>query len=220
MGLVILGVQLDTVIIIDDDPEVRKSYQWTVSDLGLNGNELAGPLPPIDRFFQEFNHTNAGVLSDHKLTVKDYAKFNGAKILYRMYEMSIPAILCTTWETAGLDEIRKYRKNIPVMLNPKDLDPDTLQMGFEICIREFKGDFQTHRKSDRTLIRIEEFDKEYAYVVVPAWDSKEVIRLSTDTLPANIQEEVKDNTPYRLYASVNLGAEDHKDVYFDQWSLE
>jgi len=58
------------------------------------------------------------------LKVKTYATFNGAELVASLYDRKLPAILCTRFEFADLDEIRPYRQRIPALLRPDELDVD------------------------------------------------------------------------------------------------
>ena len=117
----------------------------------------------------------------------------------------------------ALDEIRPSRRFIPVMLRPDELDPASLVQGFQRCIDEFKGTFQSNRRPWRTLVRIEEIDmdRQCLYLVVPGWNRNEVIRLRTSDLPKEIFERIGDQK--RFHAQINIGAEGSEELYFERW---
>ena len=136
--------------------------------------------------------------------------------------MKFPALLCTKWHTADIDEMRPYRRYIPSLIVPANLEPASIKSGLEVCIREFDGDYRPVRRPWRALIRIEDVRKtdggsEFVKVVVPAWNSNEVVRLSASMIPRDIFKKLEAGT--RLHAKVNLGAVGNEDLFFEEWEL-
>ena len=70
----------------------------------------------------------------------------------------------------------------------------------------------------RTLLRIEDIDESYVYLVIPAWEPKEVVRLRLDDIPDHIQKCFGQQA--RLHARVNIGAESAEHLRFDAWESE
>lgn len=135
----------------------------------------------------------------------------------------LPAILCTRFEDR-LDEIRRYRKHIPVWLNPDDLkDIDNIARGLEICVEEIYGHLRPSRNPWRTLVRIEDIDSSisddnpYIEFVLPTWDRNRVIRMPKNDFPKELHAKLEPG--YRCYAKVNTGAEQPEDLYFD-WEVK
>ena len=126
-----------------------------------------------------------------------------------------PAVLCTAWEEAGVDEIRLFRRNIPCLLKPDELDPESFRRALELCIEEFEGHFRPSRYPSRTLVRVEDMDQDNAYVVLPGWNPQEVIRLTLRAISPDVRAYVKVGA--RLHAHVNIGAERQEELYFDLW---
>jgi hypothetical protein len=212
--------KIDSVWLIDDDPQVRATYGYPVEDLKLKAVNQDGPLGDLDTFTKTFSADAA--ICDHHLTPNNYARFKGAELVARWYDMQYPAILCTKVENA-LDEIRPYLRRIPVLFKETgELNPDSVRFGFEKCIAEFNGKFSQTRREWRALVRIVDLDmvstNRTVYVVIPAWDSKREIRLQFSELPKNIQEVVAASK--RFHAFVNIGAESHEDLYFEKWEVE
>ena len=216
------GTNLDRIAIVDDDKAVRDGYEDVVSELRLTPVAEEGPLPSFQEYL-DILHTRAdAAICDHHLKVKMYAQFNGAELVAGWYEREFPAILCTRFDRTDINDLRPRRKYIPILLNPQEMNPDTLLSGIEQIVREFKGEFKSIRKPWRTLIRIEEVGADsnagIIYVVVPAWDSKKVISLRLSDLPSHVQDIVAPGR--RLHAQVNTGAESDIDLYFDSWETE
>ena len=88
----------------------------------------------------------------------------------------------------------------------------------------FVSDFlvQSSKRLWRTLVRIDDVDAEgkFFYVVVPGWDSQQVVRLRLQDLPENTRKLVTERQTTRLHAKVNLGAEANEDLYFEDWESQ
>jgi hypothetical protein len=116
--------------------------------------------------------------------------------------------------------MRRFRRFIPVLMKPNELNPSSLVKGFEICINEFTDKYSVHRKPWRTLVRVDDLDEEngYIYVIVPAWDPNQIIRIKKSDLPVNLIEKLGRKS--RFHALVNVGAEFHQEIYFDNWESD
>lgn len=217
MGMIILGRSINRIQIIDDDPNVRASYEYSVEELNALPIMANGPLPILSDFIQLSRRVADAAICDFRLRVRNYAGFNGAETVALMYQNQFPAVLCTRYDQSSIDEMRKYIRYIPVLMNPDELNPASLLKGFEICINEFVAKFSTHRKPWRTLVRVDDLDEEngFFYVIVPAWDPNQIIRIKKMDLPKNIQGKLVRKS--RVHAEVNVGAEFHQEIYFDNW---
>lgn len=216
MALQLGQKSIKTVWVIDDDPDVRATYEYSLEDLQLVAVNQSDPLPDLATLLTSIKADAA--ICDHHLTPHNYSTFNGARLVAQWYDVKFPAILCTKVEGA-LDEIRPFRRRIPVLLKEPGLNPDVLRLGFERCVAELTGQFSPTRRGWRTLVRVIDVDlvstTQTVYVVVPSWDSKREIRLQLSELPDHVQKVAEASK--RLHAVVNTGAESHEDLYFDDW---
>ncbi len=217
MALVIDNRSLERIALVDDDKTVRDSYEMSIEELKLQAVNEAGPLPELERFIREARARADAAVCDFKLRVKNYAPFNGAELVARWFETGFPALLCTKWDRANIDDMRRFRSKIPFLIRPTDLDPDRIIEGLTVCVRELAGHFLDSRKSYRSLVRIEDLDEKskYVYVVVPAWNPSEVVRLLFTDIPEKVRPHVQIDA--RLYAEVNLGAESYEELFFRSW---
>jgi len=209
---------LTRISIVDDDKAVRDIYEMSIVELQLQAINESGPLPSLEEFVVAAPTRADAAVCDFKLRVKNYANYDGAELVAGWFDRGFPALLCTKWDRASIDELRRFRAKIPVLIRPTDLDPDRIVAGLEICIQELAGKQLSSRKAYRTLVRVEEVTEDrqaYAYVVVPAWNPSEVVRLLISDIPGGVQPRVK--TDARLYAEVNLGAESYEDLFFRSW---
>jgi hypothetical protein len=210
---------INAVGIVDDDPEARGSYEWTLEDAALQPVEEAGPLGELHDYAAGAAARLDAVLCDQHLRVHNYAKFDGAQLAAALYERDVPAVLCTRWGPAHLDLIRPYRDRVPALVRWDDLHPDRFIQALELTIRELRGDFTQQRRPWRTQVHIADVgvddQQEFFYVDLPAWTSDEVIRLRKADLPAGLREQLRPDA--RWHAQANIGAEDASELYFRDW---
>lgn len=72
----------------------------------------------------------------------------------------------------------------------------------------------------KTLIRIEDIDKEngHIFVVIPGWNPNKTIRLSWDNIPQIIKNMVEAENKKHFYVEVNIGAESKEELHFRNWT--
>jgi len=215
MSLQIANHEIRHVLVVEDNPGARESYQYTLEDMDLEPVLEKGPLGNLESYISAVTGRCDAAICDHHLKESGYAGFNGAKLVAEMNSRQQPAVLCTAWEEAVVDEIRLFRKNIPCLLKPGEFDPESFQRALEVCIDEFRGHFQPSRYPSRTLVRVEAVDQDNVYVVLPGWNPQEVIRLTRAAIGPDVRSYIEAGA--RLHARVNIGAERQDELYFDQW---
>jgi hypothetical protein len=215
MSLQIADYEIQKVLVVEDNLSAQEAYQYSLEDMELEPVLERGPLGSLEDYISSATSRCDAAICDHHLAQSGYANFNGAKLVAEMNSRRRPAVLCTAWEEAGIDEIRLFRRNIPCLLKPDQLDPDSFRRALELCIDEFGGRFRPSRYPSRTLIRIEDVDQDNAYVVVPGWNPQEVIRLALRAISSDVRAYIKVGA--RLHAHVNIGAERQEELYFDLW---
>lgn len=215
MAISVLDREIEEVAVIDDQPNVRDSFSEYVEDANLTPVLVDDTLQALGDTVQWLKTVAQAALCDFQLRLSQYAQFDGAELVAALYNASVPAVLCTRFEKANIDDIRRYRPNIPCLLNPNQLNEDSLIKGFELCVREFKNDFTQERRSWRTLVRIQGVEAHHVYLFVPAWSSRDALRLLRTDVPPQIEMRLKEGL--RCHARVNLGATRQEDVYFTDW---
>jgi hypothetical protein len=117
---------------------------------------------------------------EHHLKSDHYANFMGAEAVARLYRQHFPSLLVTAWADADIDNIRLFRRYIPVLVETGHADSEILTQGFKQCINEFENRYSPDRKPWRTLVRIEEVnrdsEKPMVYAVIPGWEPDKVVR--------------------------------------------
>lgn len=219
MAVLLDNISIQDVAVADDSEDARNSMSDELKDFNLTPRPLQGPFKGTDQLVNLARSVAQAAVCDHHLRTRNFADFSGAEAVARSYEMKFPAVLVTSWSKADIDQIRFYRRKVPVLLTPEQADPDSIVRGFEVCIREFKNDFLPNRKPWKTLIRIEAVDDQEAnplvYVVIPGWNATEVIRFPKHIIPESLHPHVKPEE--RFFALVNKGADDQADLYFEEF---
>lgn len=223
MSVILLDREISKIHVIDDDIDSRESYGLTVEEIEVETVLQNDRVDNIDTFLLTISNRDA-VVSDHHLKKSSsYFPINGANFIYKCYDKHIPSVLVTKYEMASYHEIRPFKRNIPVVLTPEQFNPDTLVRALELCVTEFKGNFSQTRKTWKTLVRFDDVlkdeanNKTVAMAILPSWNMNMVINLKMMELPEEIQQIAEPDL--RLYANVNIDAEDPYELYFQNWEI-
>jgi hypothetical protein len=213
------GHRVDNALVVDDQEPAREAYEDTVQDAGLSPILEGGPVhgDPATYVGQIQRGPAAALLCDQMLRHRNYASFEGAALVAACYAARIPAVLCTDYGEL-IDDIRPWRRWIPSLRRPDELDPDELIRALEEWIFELTHGFRAHRAPWRTLIKVLDVtaDERRFLVEVPAWTST-VIPVKFTNVPVQVQQQLRPD--FRCRARVNLGAYGLDEIYFDQWEL-
>lgn len=219
MTLTIEKKTINKVFIIDDQPAARDTMAEVIEDVNLEPIIISKQLPSLDELITELTKNADAAIVDHHLKAGNYADFDGAEAVAKLYELNFPALLITSWTDAVMDDIRLFRRRIPVLIRSRDAESGNIEKGLVKCVNELNDDYSSERRPCRTLIRIKDLnmDSQLIYAVVPAWDPDEVIRLSANLFPGNIQADLK--IGMRLFAEVNIGATALDELYFENFEI-
>jgi hypothetical protein len=211
------GHELSTALIFDDQEDAREAYADTLQDVGLSSILETGPIGGLNDCLQRARGPGQVALCDHFLHHRNYAQFEGAQFVKVLYEQHVPAVLCTQYDEL-VDNIRPYRRWIPALERPSEMDGGRFLMGIEECFLEFANTFKPHRKPWRTQIKIAEIrgDEKQFFVEIPAWGPTPV-PLRFEGVPDDVLENLKED--WRCRAYVNLGAESLTELYISDWEM-
>lgn len=225
MSLNIQDRQIERVVLIDDNADVRKNYGYHVDDLNLQPFSIENPIRTLDDLLNNFTSDRDGAICDYHLNNSTYSVFNGDEIVKTLYLRKFPALLCSR-DSDAPHSIRRLRQYIPNLVFSSDLSSEIIEKSFEISIAEFKGNFRSNRKPYQTLVRIEnkdDFQKDCmkVSVVIPGWDTKRMIEIIIKKEETPIFDDIKTSLEYgqdyRAFATVNLGTESPDEIYIHEW---
>lgn len=220
MALVLLDHRIDETLIVDDQELARDSYEETIEDASLTPIPEEGPVGDnVETYFETRirGSSATAALCDQMLAHHNYGHFAGAALVAHCTQQGFPAVLCTQYDEL-IDEIRPYRRWIPSLQRPTEMDSANFVQGLEDCLFEMNRGFRPWRRPFRTLISVLEVQPEERRVLleVPAW-SPTVIPLRFQNIPTEILDNLSPG--FRCRAHVNLGAESLNDIYFCDWQL-
>ena len=214
---------IQRVAIVDDDTE-----QAEVMSLWLEEANFQPIIIRTERRFEqpqdvvELIRTLAeAAVCDHRLTHHGFSAFNGAELSASLYDSRIPSILTTQYVDMDVDvSIRKWRHKLPVVLSRDATDADSIRVGLLESSNEILGQTSAARKPHKALLRVTDLVQESEAildVIIPSWNPLRAVRFPLSLIPVQLQPSVGAGT--RLFASVNIGAEDSQDLYFDNFEL-
>jgi hypothetical protein len=203
----------------DDDADARETLLDDLKAARFKPRALLGPYDSLKSLVEDAMDQADAAVFDHHLQTGAFAPCSGAAVLNELYAKQFPALLVTAWVRADMDEIRRYRRRIPVLLTPDQADGDSIARGLDVCAKEFRSEYLPSRRPWKSLVRIEDVDDSQkdtiVYAVVPGWNSREVVRFPRSIIPQRLHRHV---TPgERFFALVNKGAEDQSELYFDEF---
>lgn len=226
MTISISGRKISRISLIDDEDQVREAYSYPVEELGMESVLEDGPIHDMSDFVRGIRERTDAAICDHHLrqrALRDggvYSRYDGAELVTELYRSDFPAILCTRYRDR-IEELRRHRRFVPVLLHPDELSPDAIARGLEVCVQELSGNISANRRPWRSLVRVADVDNSiseenpFVEFVVPAWDPNTVVRISKSELPDGFLEQI--GPQMRCHAKVNLGAENHDDLYVYDW---
>lgn len=229
MTLTFQDRSIERVRLIDDNAGVRQGYRYPVEELDIAAEEVIGPITDITTLLASFDINHDAVICDFNLKVKNYSSINGDEIVSGLYKKNFPAVLCTRIDKHLPEAIRRSRRHIPVVLSPNELSSETLGNAFHTCIEEFKGNFSPMRRPWKTLIRIEggeligNGELLRVNAIIPEWNPSVLISfewlINKNEALINARDRLTKGEIVRLYATVNVGAEEADELFVEDWSL-
>ena len=210
----------EAVAIVNDDISEQQVWSEVIVDAGYR------PVVLKRRFIDApqmamFIEANAGfAICDNRLSPKNLAQFSGASAVAEMTRRGkVAALLVTHYLESDADiSIRLYRRDIPVLLEDVP-SPDSMPEIFSRCREEVLGKVPANRRPWRTLIRVmstgREQGTELVEALIPAWNPESIVRFPVELVREDLRGTIRPGL--RLFARVNIGAEDAKDLFLDSF---
>jgi len=211
------------IAIVDDDKELAEITAWDVEAAGYEPSLLFdGNFTDVNQMASFIIQGFQGAVCDHRLSNSGLANFYGAELVATLYNAKFPSILVTQFTETDISfSIRKWRRNIPVLLSREETSALSIAQGIEDCTSELAGKIPSTRKPRRTIVRIASIDEESNTSVIdafiPSWNPHKAVRFPASLIPEYIRVTLKPNT--RLFAYVNTGADKSDDLYFENFEL-
>ena len=207
------------IAVVDDIPDAREMMADTIIDAKKKPIIIDSVSNNINEFINRIRSESEGAIFDQRLKPQNFANFDGAEAVAKLYDFDFPSILVTSITNPDIDEIRPLRRKIPILIANGEPDAGLIIDGFRICVAEFKNHFIPERKPRKALIRIEEIDQDnsLSFIVVPSWDPNLKVRLPLDILTNKINQTLEEGM--RLFAEINIGASNHEELYFENIRL-
>lgn len=215
--------EIHKIAIIDENKNEEEMAKFEVKAAGFEPLVIKGHFNEIDDLTSIIVGKAQGVLCGHRLSHSGLANFPGAKLVARLYDLKVPAILVTQF--ADIDNgvsIRNWRDKIPVLLSRDEADACGIAQGLENCLQEIHGHISSTRKPYRTLLRIVDIGSQSGEMVIdaviPGWNPYRAVRFPAMLLPESIcKSHMKEGI--RLFAKVNIGAEKASELYFKDFEV-
>ncbi len=209
------------VAVVNDTAAARDEMAENIFEAGLEPVIHSSRLNSIDECIATITSKAEAAILEHHFKSDHYANFMGAEAVARLYRQHFPSLLVTAWADADIDNIRLFRRYIPVLVESGQAESEIITQGFKLCINEFENHYSPDRRPWRTLIRIEEIDRvpilPMVYALVPGWDPRKIVKFPLSLIPENLQPTLE--TEPHLFAKVNIGAAHHDELYFTEFEV-
>lgn len=221
--LVLGGREIVRVAIVDDEPTSRAALAMCVDDSPLESLALAGPLGELATAFGMIEQEAQGCICDHQLQAHGpYAQFSGAELAAWNNQRGLPSVLCTRYlgKSTEMPMIRGRLRHLPVLRTPDQLEqPEQIVKALEDCVSELGGSFSPERRSWRTQVVVEQFDRNDRTVLVslPAWQVDDPVRVRIDDVPTSLHDGL--GVGSRMFARANIGTA-QKELLYIEWPSE
>ena len=215
----------ERVALVDDDPIAAATLKVLLEDAGYEAVGVEPPLDSIDGAIAQIKRVASAAVCDHRLSPRGLAHFSGAELVAQLYTIEFPAVLISQYFKIDQDvSIRKFRNKVPVLLARDEVGPEEIVDAIRVCTNEIGGQLLPQRKGWRTLVRVVAKDTEggedVVDAIIPGWRTDEAVRFPAELLGLHknaLPERPSDRLGLRFFASVNIGAEDARDLYFENF---
>jgi hypothetical protein len=193
-----------------------------VSEAGYEPIILGPRFDRVEDLVAKVLDSADAAICDHRLRPRGFAQFDGAEAVAALTMERVPSLLVTQYIDIDSDvSIRRWRYRVPVLLSRDDADPDRIVQGLNECVRELRGEHPSSRRPWRTLIQVDELDRESGERVIdahiPSWNPHQAVRFPVALVPRALRANLVPGA--YLFAKVNIGAERAEDLYFNDFEL-
>jgi CheY-like chemotaxis protein len=216
--VITIQMSFEAVGVIDDDPADAEVVKFQIEETGRRPIMFESGFSSLDDLVNRVRAAKVnGVVCDQRLRIRNYAVFDGAEAVARLFESKIPAVLISKYTQIDLEtSIRPLRAKIPVLLPKDEIDPSSLVAALERCEAEVRGIVPLSRRPHRTLVRIDDVKGELVDAFVPSWNPNQAIRFPRSIIPDKLRANLKPDD--RFFAMVNTDAPTADDLFFENFT--
>lgn len=208
------------VAIVDDIADELEMLEYELDDAGHEAVRREMPVASLDNLVSWLRAQQVeGFVCDQRLSVANYAPFQGAEAICRVFRgLRLPCLLVSSFIATEVLAIRYWRASVPVLIEKQFLGRDTINRGFALSKSELDGNVPTQRIPRRTGIHIEKVDthgRGIVETIVPGWNENAVVDFPLDLIEDDaLRADVRSRRVDWLIARVNLDADHQADLFF------
>ena len=209
------------VVVVDDREADRLETILVVRDAGFEPISVPPSQVGMEAFAAQVRGVGAvAAVLDHRLSQSSPVPFNGAQLGRYFYDHMFPAILRTTFGSAGDDiELRRHRRWLPRVLT-RSSGGDEVAEAVDYCRRELAGEMEERRRPQRSLLEVVDAMRDGSEfvvdVVIPSWDSGNAVRFPiVPFFAVNFSDDPAVLIGRRFFGLVNVWAENDEDLFVE-----
>ncbi len=208
------------VAIVDDVADELEVLEYELEDAGHKAIRRESPIASLDNLDSWLRAQQVeGFVCDQRLSVANYAPFQGAEAVRRVFRhLRLPSLLVSSFIATEVLAIRYFRASVPVLIEKQALGRDTINRGFALSKSELGGNVPTQRIPRRTGVHITKVDvrgRGIVETIVPGWNENLEVSFPLDLIEDHtLRTDVRSRRMDWLIARVNLDAEHQADLFF------
>lgn len=205
------------IAIVDDDETERILLAEDLRAWGCQPELLNGSYTDVASLIREIKDRRSDfVICDNHLQQAGYARFYGAEAVVELIQFGIPTILVTQHQDSDVTRLKKWRSQLPIILDKSDINQRKVELAFNKCIAEVNGMVAPDRCPYRVLVEVDAVYDNEVIVFVDAWNPRESVNFPLNLL-APLSIPIREGI--LLLAEVNIGATNRRDLFFKNFEL-
>lgn len=206
------------IAIVDDDETERILLGEDLRAWGCQPELLKGSYADVPSLIREIKERLSDfVICDNHLQQAGYARFYGAEAVAMLIQSGIPSVLVTQHQDTDITRLKKWRPQLPVILDKSNIDKKNVELAFDKCIAEVDGRTALDRHPYRVLVEVDAVRDNEVIVFVDSWNPRESVSFPRELLAKLDLSLIKEGT--LLLAEVNIGATNRRDLFFKNFEL-
>lgn len=216
------GLDLERIAVVNDDPDEAESLGICIEAYGSSSVLFTDGFANVDSFVNMIQKKAAGVLCDHRLSVRTDAEFSGAEAVAKCFDLKIPAILVSEYIDEDIyTTIRLFRRKVPVVIHRDNVTKQSIVEGFENCLQEINNICPFYRKPRHAFVQIcrltEDSGIQVVEAFVPQWNPHRAVRFPRALMGEFDNDLLKPETLFT--ANVNIDARTSEELYFENFKI-